>query len=409
MLYDIIVIGAGASGMMAAITAAELNKKVLLLEAGEKPGRKLLATGNGRCNFTHKNISGNDYYTDAPNVLEDVFKEYTSEAVIELFESMGMLSKNLNDYIYPFSETAATVLDILRIRLQENNCDIRTECDVHFIEKKKKYFIVKGDTFTFESKSVIIATGSKAGGFYKGTQNMYGLAKSFGHSCTKLYPALTKCHCKEDFYKALAGVRAKAKIEIYINGDLSKTEYGEIQFTKTGISGIPVFQLSGDIGQALAAKNTVKALLNFLPDYQKDSMDIIEERLQILKNCTVEQFFTGLLHKKLAGLFIKMANLKEQEAVLTYSKKQLARVIDYMYAFSTEISQVEDMNNAQVCRGGIPLAECTERFMSRFQKGLFLCGEILNVDGICGGYNLHFAWASGRICGLEASNYIDNL
>ena len=130
MLYDVIVIGGGASGMMAAITAAQQNKAVLLLEAADRIGRKLLATGNGRCNFTHSNISVDNYNTDDYKLLNTVLQKYTAESIIALFEDMGMMSKNLNDYIYPFSESASTVLDILRIRLQESNCAIKTECDV---------------------------------------------------------------------------------------------------------------------------------------------------------------------------------------------------------------------------------------------------------------------------------------
>lgn len=408
MLYDVIVIGGGASGMMATITAAQQNKAVLLLEAADRIGRKLLATGNGRCNFTHSNISVDNYNTDNRKLLNTVLQKYTSESIIALFEDMGMMSKNLNDYIYPFSESASTVLDILRIRLQESNCVIKTECDVTKICENNRVFSVSGKNFCYESKAVIVATGSKAGGFYKGSQNMYQLVKPFGHSCTKLYPALTKCHCKEEFFKALAGVRSKANINLYIENNFYVSEFGEVQFTKTGISGIPVFQLSGKIAEALSAKKKVIVSIDFIPDCKKSSKEIVEERLPIMKTCTVEQFFTGILHKKLMSLFVKMAGLKEQETVSAYSPRQLQKVIELLHDFRTQIVDVEGMENAQVCRGGIPLSECTDHFMSNYQNGLFMCGELLNVDGICGGYNLHFAWTSGVICGLSAAEYVKN-
>ncbi|MBE5851725.1 MAG: aminoacetone oxidase family FAD-binding enzyme [Lachnospiraceae bacterium] len=406
MLYDVIVIGGGASGMMAAITAAQQNKAVLLLESSDRVGRKLLATGNGRCNFTHSNISVDDYYTDNREMLNSVLQKYPSESIISLFEAMGMMAKNLNDYIYPFSESASTVLDVLRIQLQELNCYIKTECDVTEINENNHIFSVSGKHFCYESKSVIVAAGSKAGGFYKGNQNMYQLLKPFRHRCTKLYPALTKCHCREDFFKALAGVRAKANIHVYIDNQFLVSEFGEVQFTKTGISGIPVFQLSGSIAQHLSEKKKVTVSIDFIPDCKKSSLEIIKERLPIMKSCTVEQFFTGFLHKKLMSLFIKMAGLKEQDTVSQYSVKQLQKVIEILRDFKTQISDVEGLENAQVCRGGIPLSECTDDFMSIYQNGLFMCGELLNVDGICGGYNLHFAWASGHICGLAAANYV---
>ena len=406
MLYDVIVIGGGASGMMAAITAAQQNKVVLLLESADRVGRKLLATGNGRCNFTHSNISVDDYHTDHHELLNSVLQKYPSESIISLFETMGMMSKNLNGYIYPFSESASTVLDILRIQLQELNCDIKTECDVTKICENNHIFSVSGNHFCFESKAIIVATGSKAGGFYKGSQNMYQLLKPFGHRCTKLYPSLTKCHCKEDFFKALAGVRAKANINLYIENQFFVSEFGEVQFTKTGISGIPVFQLSGCIAQTLSEKKKVTVSIDFIPDCKKSSSEIINERLPIMRTCTVEQFFTGLLHKKLMSLFIKIAGLKEQDKISNYSVKELQKVIEIIRDFKTQIVEVEGMENAQVCRGGIPLFECTSDFMSKYQKGLFMCGELLNVDGICGGYNLHFAWASGLICGLAAADYV---
>jgi len=396
--------------MMAAIAASQQHKKVLLLEASERVGKKLLATGNGRCNFTNQNMGIEHYYTDSPQMLNQILQEYPCEKICSLFEQMGMYSKKITEYYYPYSENASTVLDTLRICLQEYGCTIKTECDVTQIQKKEHAFYVSGNSFSYNGKTVIVAAGSKAGGFYKGNQSMYHLLSGFGHHCTDLHPALTKCNCKEDYFKALAGVRAKGNLTLYINQKPVKEESGEVQFTKTGISGIPVFQISGDIAQALSAGKSVSVSINLLPEFDKSKLTaMIEQRLKDRKRCTVEQFFTGFLNKKLMSLFIKKANLKEQEAAISYSVKNLVAVLTNAMKFSTTITSVEALESAQVCRGGIPLSECTGQLMSKLQPGLFLCGELLNVDGICGGYNLHFAWASGRICGLSAADYIDHL
>ena len=165
---------------------------------------------------------------------------------------------------------------------------------------------------------------------------------------------------------------------------------------------------SGKIAEALSEKKKVIVSIDFIPDCKKSNEEIVKERLPIMKTCTVEQFFTGILHKKLMSLFIKMAGLKEQETVSAYSQRQLQKVIELLHDFRTQIVDVEGMENAQVCRGGIPLSECTDHFMSNYQNGLFMCGELLNVDGVCGGYNLHFAWTSGIICGLSATEYVKN-
>lgn len=478
--YQVIVIGGGASGMAAAIAALEEGmagkaapevrmpkeavsevgvpekaacgeggrqkpgKKqagVLLLESNDRVGKKILATGNGKCNFTNKNVSPAHYNTDDRAVLEAVLAGFPTEEALRFFEKLGMLSREKNGYFYPMPETASTVLDVLRLRLSELGCDILCGIYVEKIEKSKEGFQIsfreQGQLHREQCGSVILSTGSKAGGFLQNKQeDPLRLAKSLGLHSTALYPALTKCICREGYYyRQLAGVRAQAKLSLYAennsgkktggkikNGwELLKRESGELQLTKEGISGIAVFQLSGMIAQKLAENRRVNVEVNFLPDFREDALeDWAEKRLSLLPGRTLEEFFLGILHKKVLGVCLQaegfLGTMKipavgdnarsgrktedcpaERRAVM-----MILSVMKRAMHFTTEVTAVSDMKQAQVCRGGLSLSQFNERLECKKIPGLFACGEVLNVDGECGGYNLHFAWASGVLAGKEA-------
>lgn len=436
--YHVIIIGGGASGMAAAVAALqEMEKKggksvgkVLLLESNDRVGKKILATGNGKCNFTHADISAEHYHTDDETVLKSVLDGFPTEAALNFFEELGMLYREKNGYFYPHSETASTVLDVLRSRLSELGCETLCGVRVEKVEKAGDGFFISYEShkkvYKVYSDSVILATGSKAGGFLQDKrEDPLRIPKSLNLRSTPLYPALTKCICKEGYYyRQLAGVRAQTVLSLYVEKDICEgnengrgeenikddrkllgQEAGELQFTKEGISGIAVFQLSGTIAQKLAEKKRVIVEMNFLPDFPEDELaQWIKKRLSLLPGRSLEEFFLGVLHKKIFQVCLQAEGLRgnmrpsaEKRAVM-----MVFSVMRRAMHFTTEVTAVSDMRQAQVCRGGLILSQFDEKLECKKIPGLFACGEVLNVDGACGGYNLHFAWASGTLAGKGA-------
>lgn len=449
--YHIIVVGGGASGMCAAIAAADFlraetappgNKSVLrgagvlLLESNDRVGKKILATGNGKCNFTHADIGVKHYHTDAPAVLSALLEAFPTEEALRFFDGLGMLSREKNGYYYPASETASTVLDVLRLRLSELGCEVKCGIRVESIGREKQGFFIRlreqDVIHSVHADSVILATGSRAGGFLRDkAEDPLRLPESLGLQRTALYPALTKCICREEYYyRQLAGVRTQAGLSLYAAYDtggkrdwkLLRQERGELQLTKEGISGIPVFQLSGDIAQKLSEKRQVRVAINFLPDFPEEGLEEwLKKRLALFPGRTLEEFFLGVLHKKILGVCLQAEGLPgsmripdvfspEREGVSLSARKRaeimVVSVVKKAMHFSTEVTAVADMKQAQVCRGGLFLAQFNEKLECKTIPGLFACGEVLNVDGQCGGYNLHFAWASGKTAGREAARRV---
>lgn len=429
--YHVIIIGAGAAGMAAGIAAMEEaglydhgkdRAKVLLLESNDRVGKKLLATGNGRCNFTHERISVARYYTDDTDVLESVLASFPTQAVLNFFERLGMLSKKKNGCFYPLSETASTVLDVLRLRLLELGCETICGVYVEQIRKEADGFWIRfregEEERLVHADSLICACGSKAGGFLQNRQeDPLRPAGLLGLQSTALYPSLTRCVCREEHcYRQLAGVRSQVRLRLYREdpaGGKGRTggrkflrrEEGELQLTKEGISGIVVFQLSGDIAQMLAEKKKVVVEINFLPDFPEEELDgWIKWRLSLLSGRCLRDFFLGVLHKKVLDVCLQAEELKGVQPVTDTGGgvRMVRSVMMRAMHFMTEVSSVADIRQAQVCRGGLSLTLFDKKLECRTLPGFFACGEMLNVDGECGGYNLHFAWASGILSGAAA-------
>ena len=410
MIYDLIIIGGGASGLMAAITALERKCNVLILEESNKIGRKILASGNGRCNFTHETVSAEQYNTDDFLSLQKLLNTITVQDIIKRFEDFGMYARNKNGYLYPLSENAVTVLEILRCKVQSLGGQIRTDSKVLSVQKKDIVFEVHGENFRMIGRSIILAMGSKAGGFCKDSGNMpYEIGKAFQIETSRLYPSLTRLHCKESFFKALAGVRVQAEISLYENGKKCMIEKGEVQFTKTGVSGIAVFQLSGYTAQALDKGNKIDVHMNFIKELNiTNPGKWLSDRIHHNDGKTLEEFFLGILPQKITVQCINNAGYKSDMLVKKLVLDDFLKVYHQMEDFCVHITEVDSMENAQVCRGGFYLNQFDGNLQYKKCPGLFASGEILNVDGICGGFNLHFAWISGMIAGQGASNYINH-
>ena len=410
--YDVAVVGGGAAGMTAAIAAARTGAKVVALERGDRPGKKILMTGNGKCNLGNRDLQPSCYYSDNMAMAASVLERFGTEETIAFFASLGLMVRERRGYLYPVSEQAAVVLDVLRYGLEREGITVLTQAFVQEISIHRQGYLLKlqnGDRVW--ARRVILACGGQAAPKTGSDGSGYELARFLGHDVISPVPALVQLHCSEKYCKALAGVRAEGAVRICLDEDGKADslqdcicrEAGEIQFTEYGISGIPVFQLSGSVNQLLAQGRRLRAEIDFFPQYgEKDYGQLCRQRLENLKGRTIETFFTGMLHKKIMNVCIRQAGLSPEQEADGVDRQRLRQVFALCRKLPFTITGSHPFDSAQVCRGGVSLQEVDSLLQSKCSPGLYLAGEVLNVDGRCGGYNLQWAWASGYIAGEAA-------
>ncbi len=401
----ILVIGAGASGMMAAIQASKACAQVTIYEKADRVGKKILATGNGKCNLSNNNMELSNYYCEDYDKLAACFLRFSVEDTISFFENNGLMIKERDGYLYPYCEQASVVLDVLRICLKKNNVNIVTGVtDISLSVKKNGMFTVESSVGKKEFDSVILACGSKAG-MKNATTEGYNYAKIFGHRIVPLEPALVQVRCDGDFFPSVAGVRCKAKIDLLAEGAAIACEQGELQLTDYGISGIPVFQISRLIAKQLKEKKGINVEIDFIPGMPGEEWnEFVMKRIADYRGFTLEEFLTGILHKKISLMLLKKYGLKPAEKLCRENEKTVMELCSAMKKFVVIPKSVNGFEQAQVCSGGIDFAELNENLESVYQPGLYICGEMVDVDGKCGGYNLQWAWTSGYIAGVSAAN-----
>lgn len=393
--------------MAAAIRAARNGAEVEIFEGNDRVGKKILSTGNGKCNLGNVELGLDKYFSSRPERLERFLEKFNADDTIAFFHSLGLLVKQKNGGLYPVSEQAASVLDALRYAIErESAIKVRTQCRIDRIErtaKKNKITLFSGrEQFSFDR--VILACGGKAAPKTGSDGSGYLLAKMLGHEIIPTVPALVQMKCSEEWFKSVAGVRADAEIS-FDDGE-RVAERGELQLVDYGISGIPVFQLSRRMNYILRSRKELVVKIDFLPDYPGEHFadKLFRERRALMKGATVEAYFTGLLNKKLMLLFIRMAGLKPTEAAEQADRERLKKVYELCRKLRVHVTGSNSFDNAQVTAGGVPLEEVTERLESKKAPGVFFAGEILDVDGRCGGYNLHWAWCSAYLAGTGAAD-----
>ncbi|MCM1120753.1 MAG: aminoacetone oxidase family FAD-binding enzyme [bacterium] len=415
--YDVAVVGGGAAGMTAAMAAIRTGARVALLERGERLGRKLLMTGNGKCNLGNRDLQPSYYYSDNMAMVASVLERFGTEETIAFFASLGLMVREKRGYLYPVSEQAAMVLDVLRYGLEREGVTVLPQIYVQdIVTLSRQGYLLRTQDGEEEiyARKVILACGGRAYPRTGSDGSGYELAQSLGHHVTMPVPSLVQLHCGEKYCRALAGVRAEGTVRIYPAGERSSDrkrgmrksiwqETGEIQFTEHGISGIPVFQLSGAVNQLLAQGQKLRAELDLFPGYGEEEYEqLCQQRLEKLQGRTVEAFFTGMLHKKIMNVCIRQAGLSPEQEATVADRRKLRQVLTLFRSLPFSITGSHSFDSAQVCRGGVSLDEVDEHMQSRYSPGLYLAGELLNVDGRCGGYNLQWAWASGYLAGEGA-------
>ncbi len=390
-MYDTAIIGGGAAGMAAAIFLARQGKKVLLCERLPRVGKKLLSTGNGRCNITNRVLSPENYHGENPSFAMHALSAFPTEKTISFFESLGlMLCEGENGKLYPQSLQASSVLDLMRLEMARLALSETVDCFITRLEKKEKIFhLTAEDGRSFTAKTVICATGGKAAPSMGTDGNGYALLRPFGHTVIKPLPSLVQLKT-ENPMRALKGVKHIGSATLYVDGKEVRRTEGELLFTDYGVSGPPIFNLSRFASAGVAGGQKVTLSLNFFPTLSKEGLaNLLKKRREALPHLTDESFLYGLLPKLLGREVYKRSQ----------NDRDMARLL---HSFPLTVSGVMPWANAQVTAGGISTEEVHAKTMeSRLAKGLYLCGEVLDIDGDCGGYNLQWAWGSAFVASAD--------
>lgn len=400
----IIIIGGGASGMMAALSARKQGAEVCILERQARVGRKLLATGNGRCNLTNTKLTLKNYHGQNAAFAQKALQAFDTESTLAFFHSLGLLSTiEPSGKVYPLSDQAGSVVDVLRLALEEAGVTVRTSCEVTALKRSKKgAFQVFSKEETLHADAIIICCGGMAGGKLGGTQNGYTLLQSQGHSLTKLFPALVQVKTDTTFVKALKGVRADGSVLVERNGKILAENAGEIQFTDFGISGPTIFEISRIIA---TEKPPLRVHLNLLRSLSHEEVvTLLQSRKKTMPHQTLENFLTGILHNRLGRTVLRYAGFGFAEPIHSLTPSDIQRIAHAIQNFALPVIGTMGFDAAQVTAGGIRTDEFHPDTMeSILVPGLFAAGEVLDIDGDCGGYNLQWAWASGYLAGKAAA------
>ena len=395
------IIGGGASGMAAALTAAEdQDTRVVLMERQARLGRKLRATGNGRCNLSNLHAGKTGYHGDEAGFWRFALNRFPPEETLAWFQRMGLYTvAEASGRVYPYSDQANSVADILRFALEKPNITVKLGFEAEKVRKTSARFRVESKEETVECDRLIVACGGLAGTGLGGSMSGYKLLRSFGHHSTKLRPNLVQLRSSWGALPSLKGVRTNCEASIFRDGKRFAGSRGELQFTEYGLSGPVIFEVSRDVCQG---GGDWTCRLDFLPDL--DRQTLTEELLRRKKTeLSASELFTGILHNRLGRVLTGEAGISQQGLIRDIPEEALTLAAEKAKSLDVTLTQPMGMDAAQVTAGGI----CTEEFFeetmeSRLVPGLYACGEVLDVDGDCGGYNLQWAWSSGRLAGQSA-------
>ena len=395
------IIGGGASGMAAALSAAENPEvQVLLLERQARVGRKLQATGNGRCNLTNLHAMDGGFHGDSPEFSHYALERFSPEENLRWFRKLGLLTvAEESGRVYPFSDQANSVVDVLRFALEKPNITLITGAEIQRVRREQGGFTLETGEKPYSCDRLIIACGGLAGTKLGGSMSGYKLLRSLGHRCTRLRPALVQLKTDWPAVTALKGVRAACRAEVYCGDTLWSQSAGEIQFTEYGLSGPVIFEVSRDVCQQ---KGDWVCRLDLLPQLPQETLlDMLLARRAT--GLPASELFTGILHNRLGRVLTQECEIGPNVPIAQLSDRALRLAAETAKDFRVRLKEPLGMDSAQVTAGGIVTEEFEETTMeSKLLPGLYACGEVLDVDGDCGGYNLQWAWSSGRLAGTCA-------
>ena len=399
------IIGGGAAGMAAALAASENeNVQVILLERQARVGKKLSATGNGRCNLTNLHANEGGYHGEEASFAEFALDKYNVQDTLNWFRSLGLFTvAEESGRVYPYSDQANSVVDVLRFALERPNIRLETGFEVEKVKKTDAGLRIEGTGGTVECDKLIIACGGLAGTKLGGSMSGYRLLRSFGHKCTKLRPTLVQLKSSWPGAASLKGVRANCRAQILHNGEIFAQSRGELQFTEYGLSGPVIFEISRDV---CSDRGEWICRLDLLPEIDEDTLKA-ELRRRKQTNLPVSELLTGILHNRLGRVLTQNAGISGYVPVSQLEEYEIDAVCKAVKEFEVTLTEPLGMDSAQVTAGGVMTKEFDPETMeSRLVPGLYACGEVLDIDGDCGGYNLQWAWSSGRLAGSHAGGIL---
>lgn len=403
-MYDLIVVGGGASGVATAIMLKQLNSElsVAVLEKNDRLMKKLAMTGNGRCNILNRNVTPSRFHGSGKNSALGLIDEFDFKKQEEFFENLGVPIVYEGDKGFPFSKQATSVVDCLRFRLDEMGIETFVSTAVKSVVKKNNVFLIETDNETFNSKAVLIACGSATGGKV-GSDSGYHILKSLGHKITELHPSIVQIKTEKDCVTPLKGIKINADCRAVSGEKTLKQEYGEVLFCDYGLSGPPILNLSRTVGY----NKGVVISLDFFSEYSANELrKILIKRKNNLGSRDCSEFFTGLINKRLGQTVMKRSNIKLSMSVGVLTLKDIDGLVHTLKNYTVTAVGTNGMANAQVAAGGADISGFDGFLMSKKVSGLFAGGEILDIDGDCGGFNLTYCWAAANKISRGIYNYL---
>ena len=405
---SVLIIGGGAAGITAAIAAARAGAKVTILERNERIGRKILSTGNGRCNLTNTDLHLKHYHGQNPKFAYSALNEFNYEKTLKFFDKLGIIPKTeAGGKVFPLSEQASSVLDVLRYEMEQIGVTVICNADVSEIKKTAHDFsVICKDERKFQATRLILTTGGKASPNLGSNGSGYILAQSLGHSIIEPFPALVRLHLAENFLKQIQGFKFEGTAEIIVDNKSRAKAAGEILFTANGISGPPILQLSRKAGEFLQKQQKVCLKITIINHLSPEQLEqTLLQRWQTQPSQTLAFSFTGFIHKRIVPALLKAAGITDiNKKVTNVSAAERHQIANILHDWRFEVTGTDSWSAAQVTAGGVNVKEINpETLESKKVTGLYLAGEILDIDGDCGGYNLQWAWSSGYIAGKNAA------
>ena len=413
MIYhDLIIVGGGASGMMAAIAAKDFGIDVAIVEGTDRVGKKILTTGNGRCNISNRCVAEPfiNYHSNCDNFFSSVLSQFGVDDTLNYFLSLGLPIIPLKSgKLYPQSLQASSVVDILKMSIEDRNIPLYTGCKIKNIHKDKIFKLsTSNDEYKlFTCENLILACGGKSAPKTGSDGSAYSLAKNLGHSITKLLPGIVQLKLDYNHLKALSGVKFDGYAKLFVDSKEVKEDFGEILFTDYGISGPPILQISALASQATSSGKKTEVVVDLMPNYTKDELiDFLECHFALLSHRPILNAFIGVINKKIIPILLKECGITDLHMpCYELSWKEKSKLIQTLKGWRFTCIGTNDFNQAQVTIGGVTASEINPNTLeSKIVPNLYFAGELIDVHGDCGGFNLQWAWSSGYVAAKSIAN-----
>lgn len=404
---DIAIIGGGASGLAAAITAkrAKPDAEIYIFEALDRVGKKLITTGNGRCNITNRKLTLNRYHGERVGFAKFALEKNDNGVIGRFFEDIGIPFIFEGVKGYPASLQASSVVDCLRFECERLGVKTVCGCKITGINLGNT-FSLSSETDQITAKAVICCTGLYSGGEKLGSDGgFYRLLKELGFKTVKVTPSIVQLKTETDYVKQLKGIKVDAKVALMKNGKPITATFDEVLFCDYGLSGPAIMNISRE---AMRTEGNFSVALDLFSDTDEKALtDSIYSRIKVLGDRRLEEFFTGMLNKRLGQVILKYCGYKLSDSTCSLRYKDAQRIACALKSFEVKVTSNTGFINSQVTAGGISTDEFySDTLMSKRYGGLFACGELLDIDGDCGGFNLAWAWSSGILAASEAVKYV---